>query len=143
MNPRPLSRSVSFWSGILAMGFICWAWRDSTRHMIAMEGKFLGASIHLTNHRQSMNAGFIDKPHPSASWDLARLPATGGDTPERDLTFEVLELDPNIHGKSGTLARIALPHWVLLLLVAIPWSGLLLWRARRIRSGKMQWQPEG
>lgn len=136
VKPKPLHRSLSFWSGILVMSFLVWAWNDSTRHLTAMEGKLRGASILLTNHRQSMNAGFIDRPRPSASWDFARLPATEGDTPERDLSFEVVELDPNIHGKSGTLARIAIPHWLLLLFVAVLWSGLLIWRARCIRRAR-------
>ena len=28
---------------------------------------------------------------------------------------------------------LVLPHWLLLLAVALPWTGLLIWRARRIR----------
>ena len=43
-----------------------------------------------------------------------------------------------INSPPGTLV-LFIPHWLLLLAVVLPWSGLLLWRARRIRrAGLMQ-----
>ncbi|HEY1122750.1 MAG TPA: hypothetical protein VGE67_14160 [Haloferula sp.] len=33
MTPRPLYRSIVFWSGILVVGFIVWAWWASYHNL--------------------------------------------------------------------------------------------------------------
>lgn len=36
---------------------------------------------------------------------------------------------------------LLVPHWLILLAVALPWLGILLWRARRIRRASASEDP--
>jgi hypothetical protein len=144
VKPKPLHRSVTFWSGILVMGFICWAWRDSCETVsvvayreLRSENAFSGVSI--TRERVMLVPAFWGRLPPTASFDQ-RLPraffirGNNGMRPDTALLSEAsLYGYHRITKYEGPpeLWALFIPHWLLLLTVALPWSALLLWRARR------------
>ncbi|MCW1916965.1 hypothetical protein OJ996_25475 [Luteolibacter sp. GHJ8] len=141
-----LHRSIAFWSGILVMGFFGWAWWDSYRH----------DSWYTTRHFSGSNAaGAVSL----ALYQVNMSPWSGrrdiapSDLPRPAFTkLEFISDEPDISGSvssiphSGERVRIMLsgarggvyrilnlPHWLILLVVAIPWFALLAWRVRRHR----------
>jgi len=139
-----LHRSLTFWSGILVMGFICWAWWDSERFSSACSrGRLL-----LDNQHSSIFVGLSTGAYSKRPWmtretvpDYKRevfpapflmrgkndtrpsMPPPG--VTKRDFALMVVAAMPADY-------RFALiPHWLFLLFATVPWSGLLLWRARR------------
>jgi hypothetical protein len=161
VKPKPLYRSITFWSGLLVMAFIVWAWADSQK---VISVGTIGSPMAIHGHSGIM----IRKTHATGTgaWrlpirnfyedhvisDLFPPPfsfATAVDALERK--SEIHNTLPD-HRRDGALPiRIVaeywapegiqrnrtffIPHWLLLLAVALPWSGLLIWRARRIRRG--------
>lgn len=111
-------RSITFWSGILVMGFICWVWWDSERHVTV----FYSKHWHLDHSRSGVSIGHnkLD-PYRTGAF-RASLPEAGYDDPRSRLRGEWYA--------SGS-KRVELPHWLLLLAVALPWSTLQLWRGQR------------
>lgn len=144
----PLRRSIIFWSGFLMMLFIGWAWVDSMNYLSAyywhrgatrtvgirhiagqltyadvtttrpaagsmMKGMFPAGTIRQTNLHQAQRLSDV-MPAPQLIPERKILPVTGTD-----------------HVDS---LGWALPHWVAMLGVALPWSGLLVWRARQHRK---------
>ncbi len=139
MHPRPLRRSVTFWSGLLVMGFVVWAWSVSYRHLSiasfwrietthAAGGLALLVQPAATPLAVYQNEGFIKinyGKHGEWIYDLA-MPGDSAAIFPPLLTYS----DP-----SDGSSSIFLPHWLILLAVALAWAALLLWRARR---GKLQ-----
>lgn len=144
-----LHRSLIFWSGLMVIGFIVWAWRDSRLHSSSIENA--KTEVH------HVYSGILVKTCPRCTpqkWGGLRLP-TGGDHRSKVIFPRALWLKgggPRRRASPDELARIKtyeqhifhnnsfappdhytvfLPHWLLLLAVSIPWSALLLWRARR------------
>jgi hypothetical protein len=154
VNPRPLHRSITFWSGIFVMAFICWAWEDSMRY---------GAWWSAGNHRFGAEAGYVSlnrrieptvvtglpKRSEHSYSDLMLLPTLppplfvrgGGNTEFDPIPFGEEEEKLTYHqwiaghqqGRPPEDWVLMIPHWLLLLAVAVPWVALLLWRARRVR----------
>ncbi|WP_367871794.1 hypothetical protein [Luteolibacter sp. Populi] len=143
-----LHRSVSFWSGILVIGFVCWLWRDSQSHWSRVEL----FRVNATQSPSAMEFTYIPKGNTprfargqQAPNDIETeyFPAPflrrGGNTlPTQAFWDEHAQLKTwrgihwNISGIKSSGAWIAfIPHWLILLSVAVPWLGLLAWRAKR------------
>ena len=188
-------RSVTFWSGILVMVFICWAWRDSTqRSRWLMKAPWFlesfGSGIALEHDTgrdvvgrspdwQVGQEGNGDLPEYYGELVKMRLGrpffARPLDQSERHEWFNSGDRLPNgsrkqfrevaelVHlGKSLRPDRDPMevryylefwsrgapedwnffcPYWLILLSFALPWSGLLYGRHRRIRSAAMLKPP--
>ena len=155
VHPRPLYRSLTFWSGIFVMGFICWVWRDSLTHQAhANSGAYSLMNnvsvvlLHYNSDRPPAAAGsrfsssheafppelYIDGPlFPAPAFVRGSLlPGMVYDP------WQVTEADDSqtgwMHFRPPEDWLLVLPHWLFLLAVALPWAGLLLWRAKRIRK---------
>ena len=158
----PLHRSLVLWSGLLVMGFIVWAWVDSTRCITQMKG--WGYVLDSRNSGVAM----IAEPRSSGPPRAERMDMSGGKPwvmrlgrPgfvrwERFTALrELLGSDPvdpalESHVKtamfeswfSGGGAKggrqdgwvCFIPHGMILLGAAMIWTGLLLWRVRRWRK---------
>ncbi len=161
VKPGPIHRSLTFWSGILMMAFICWAWRDSSQvHSIASASGWTlrqaGSAVSIHRARGVANnapwAGRFPVDPASSPWEGAYLaePMFVRSTEDREgrtrffaasgpHSFvprrpEAVHLyDIYIVGSGGW--TLLLPHWLILISIALPWSGLLLWRARRGPGG--------
>ena len=145
-----LYRSITFWSGLLVMGFIGWAWRDSELHMSRAQKGFFSVV-----HDHSAVSVWWD-PGAPAPLALTRYPVVDS-VLRSDLFPAPLYMRGNHEIRSareqgrhagshptaredtiwfadeiGFNSRVWFaPHWLLLLAVALSWSALLLWRARR------------
>ena len=140
-----LHRSITFWSGLLVMGFVCWAWRDSLGHdsyaswkdlsFANSESRFYisqipGQSSPFVAGREGAerhDLGFHSLPLPFVARGQG---AVAPPYPDDSATFEEWT-------KRGwnTLPvgswQLCIPTWLILLAVAIPWTALMLWRVRR------------
>jgi hypothetical protein len=142
-----LHRSITFWSGILVMGFICWAWRDSHPfESVARRGPALisntkgflcvGHLVGITGddfHRSKAATEYAFEllPLPFSVWGGSVRGGTPAPAPE-DRSTETFRAAAIRSWSNVTPYRVVcIPHWFLLLAVAIPWFALLLWRARR------------
>lgn len=144
-----LRRSITFWSGILVMAFICWAWWDSLGH--DSYASWNGLTVANSESRL-----FISQiPGLSYPFGAGRVGAQ-----RQDLGFHSLPL-PFIARGQGAVAppypddsatyeewimrawstqpvsswQLCIPIWLTLPAFALPWSALLLWRARRREEG--------
>jgi hypothetical protein len=151
MKPKPFTRSITFWSGILVMGFICWAWRDSFRHEAGMTGgSWMGRSktggVMVFGFAMSIGEFKADyvliPPEWHHEWS-AFQPLFWHRRPEPEDEFWVERVKAASNAREAYPAymeswptsrwMVFVPYWLLLLAVAVTWTGLLLWRARRIR----------
>lgn len=115
-----LHRSVTFWSGFLVMGFICWAWWDS---VTISTNLFLGC-IYADHSLSRFGVGYD---------------VFGGGAGGNKVSFhrgvhhfpdtEFLPAPEFVNSEASW--QLVAPHWLLLLAFVLPWSSLLLWRARR------------
>jgi hypothetical protein len=142
-----LHRSITFWSGLLVMGFIVWAWCDSAgRYSYAyckywkFDNGYCGAAISYSPTRRfDTQAGVLPLlVHRAEVLPLPLFIRGGG---------EILAQDPPGADDPDTTRREwirsymrvegpetwtwFIPHWFLLLTFALLWTALLLWRARR------------
>lgn len=147
-----LHRSVTFWSGILAMGFICWAWRDSYRNTFHVGFRSVNVSASA--------GGIVAARSPRTS--LTGALEWGRDSRQMRIQMEILPpplytrgrgdgkpLPAAVEGSarssiysleelwillepfnSKDSSAIFVPYWLLLLAIALPWTALLFWRAR-------------
>jgi hypothetical protein len=126
-----LSRSRAFWFGLPGSVFLLWAWADSmtTATHAAIMWKKSSISDSVTHH-----GGSLDIAHWAGSFGVSLWPKEfrvqrqpRGDAKD---WFPV----PGIreHGiLSGSLhltSRVVIPHWCLVSLYLISWSGLMGWR---------------
>ena len=143
-----LHRSIIFWSGILVMGFMAWAWRDSThRHPLVTWGKYWAMGYE----------GGVDLWHnPTQNRELRfdALPGAPGPSPEMfpgiffghgigqeaDAAWDrEYQQQPSFRAKKQWGLRLStpevwllcIPYWLILVVVAGAWFPLLWWRARR------------
>jgi hypothetical protein len=139
-------RSMTFWSGLLVMGFVCWAWWDSLHHDTWLTTRHFSCShvagavsltLYQVNFGPSSGRGDISQ-HASfspafaaftlaADNSIASPPTAQMNSGER-LRF-LLSSVP-----SGAHCSLNLPHWLILMAVAPVWLRLLFWRARRRRK---------
>lgn len=140
VKPKPLYQSLTFWSGILVMGFICWAWWDSMHsRMVAQVGR-------TRMYSAGGEIGFFHRPDGFPSYQrfrkvAGRFKVLDG-LPSSMLAVPLNTGEERSPFNSPRLGRgkntLYLPYWLFLVPVILPWTGLLLYRARRHR---MAMQP--
>lgn len=147
-----LHRSITFWSGFLVMGFIVWCWGDSSRSVFIANIRYSQVKTEcgtvaffyypsdapyswdqVSFDRDHLNEGFFAHfgGAPFFFRGGGELDTEGTDpfsSPEFDSLDSFWRREP-----LGSWA-FGIPHWLLLLAVALPWTALLLWRARRRRK---------
>lgn len=141
MTPKPLYRSLTLWSGILMIGFVCWGWWFSlTNFSSAGWGR-----LHATNAAGGFQVGYSDlraggiefsssKDTVTVATDEFEIPS-GGKRRAIIYIFDRPQPDPwakplGIAGAGGF--TVFIPHWLILLAVLLLWVGLLFWRVRRL-----------
>ena len=151
-------RSVTFWSGLVAMAFIVWAWWDSMDAFSSVAFRkshvtsFGGGVIHKSGTSKVDETQWVRQsgapPEIRGRWlsppyllQVADRPSFVDDFEGRTEYSRWLQEGSAIlqHGKFelGVLSKrgwvLFIPYWTILLAVAVAWSGLLYWRHRRIR----------
>jgi hypothetical protein len=145
-----LHRSITFWSGILVIAFIGWAWRDSKASISALifhhgriANEYAGVTVTLSPwyevnqllpHRSATErrVSFEALPAPHVAHGTS-TPADSNPLEPFDRRWEIGEWHQAsfaIYGGADSWL-LFIPHWLILLAIALPWTGLLLWRARR------------
>ena len=151
-----LHRSITFWSGLFVLLPIILGWQDSMTYMSSASigssrGVFLGngyagivigygwtASGHAEARRERLDSG-------GEKVDFSATPAPGfwgeGSVPEHRVAelmqrpdvwvVPVYSLGENFELWTTSVSFIYIPHWLILLTVALPWSILPYWRSRR------------
>ncbi|WP_367871704.1 hypothetical protein [Luteolibacter sp. Populi] len=146
-----LLRSVTFWSGILMMVFICWAWRDSNLRPLEFRVKkwhfsqaFSGVTVQRYWYYQpkimwgTVARHFTRHPLPAPFYASASGKSKGDDREyHRRGELEGKSVSEWVPIHFEYLPRGArllfIPHWLILLGVAGVWGGLLYERHRRMR----------
>ena len=149
-NPA-LYRSLSFWSGIVVIAFICWAWRDSRDHRTRVVFKGWGVEQYksaLEFWPASARPGTWER-MPAASYLIEEdedLPAPffkrGGGRRDYRIHIALRKEQRTLREKTlgrmeyqkPTLWRLFIPHWLILSVVGSAWLGLLILRSRRVRT---------
>jgi hypothetical protein len=137
VKPRPLHRSLTFWSGILVIGFICWAWWRSVAHTDFVGVHRYGISSMQSQLHIEVNRIPIWEKWPS-EFNHGPIP------PAYRKTAFPMPARQVVVGAPVTQMYIVIPHWLVLLLVATPWCGLLLWqkwRTGRARAAAAIYEP--
>lgn len=121
-----LHRSLTFWSGILAMAFIGWAWQDSMSYETSIGGFIAGRAVGSWSGEGEIALSRVDGVNSlrrTVVMDVHRNPKVG----------QRLLPSPRylVEGAPPFIRRVFFPYWLMLLAVALPWLGLLAWRARR------------
>lgn len=125
VRPRPLHRSITFWSGILVMAFMGGAWVRSLRHLDGVFWQTAQSSISIGQVAGILEIA-VDRSHRAAPHVLIQSDPT-------DASLEPLFPRPLVLEIYEGQYQFTISHWLLLLAVMFPWSGLLVWRARRHR----------
>ncbi|QJE99114.1 hypothetical protein [Luteolibacter luteus] len=156
MNPKPLPRSITFWSGIFVMLFITWAWWDSFQNYSVA---YVRDRIEVQSTQGMMVFGEADQIDPMGGKRVKRtskLPTKvfpepvflrgGGETLEDEAQYrkwdeemraapdQIVRARLDMKTFPRDQVRLMLPYWLFVLAVALPWCGLLMLRARRIRK---------
>lgn len=152
VKPKPIYRSIIFWSGILVLLFICWAWRDSYYRSPAVSfrvGSVVSGNggVMIFRTKAPLLVSYQPSPYLRPDWELFQAPfsmrglglgtsAEGSELTVKDRELkaarnarEFYDLLMDYRKQSDRLYFI--PHWCILLAVALAWSGLLLRRTRR------------
>jgi hypothetical protein len=147
-----LHRSITFWSGLLVLVFVVWAWRDSLTRMSFISrdrlqlysgyGAVFAASIDTRIRTTEFRRG-EKLPRPELSATFQSPSFVRGHGPP----FDATAIGPDrVTGRGSTMREIArdfsevqspkswklcVPFWVIWLTVAFFWLCALFWRARR------------
>lgn len=162
--PRPFYRWKSFWLGVLVLGFLGWAWAESTGWWTFARWKNLsishaGAGVCLTTWGKGREYLTVEPWYRGAIhkgdtvWSKARFEKPEGfrctGTPEQIGEYFVddstgMDLVPRsaaAHHFEGVLfadavgsVSVYLPHWLLILGFLLPWTAFLTLRWRRMRQ---------
>ncbi|QJE99111.1 hypothetical protein [Luteolibacter luteus] len=153
MKPRPLYRSILFGSGIFIIGFIVWAWWDSStmasgfhvqRYTAMNREGFIGVMAGEKNSRMA-KTGFRSELDPAtrvAGFPIRRLAFVRGEA--QPMGHDLIQNLPKTEQDKliRSLKRfkveawmIFIPHWLLILAVAGTWAGVMAWQGRRIEEG--------
>lgn len=125
--PKPLHRSLVFWGGAISILFVVWAWQDSVRHFMAVQGR----PWFVVNGESQLSIERDPEMWPRlASWRTEnRDPLARPTGPFPPFSLKITS--------AGSWVLV-LPHWLILLAAALAWAGLLLWRTLRIRRAKQR-----
>lgn len=156
MTPRPIYRWKTFWLGLLVTCFLTWAWHDSMRS----NSRVVWSPAYAANGGGGISLGRLSSrgiaPGSPVLWGrdvpafkiasplfAAPLALRGGGVASFDSdAAEAIYFAPSYResmiafmrcqpGKDGLLF---IPHWLVLLAFALPWSTFLIWRTRRQRK---------
>ena len=116
-------RSLVFWGGIVVMGFIVWAWRDSTRFESAVGHGFL----FLGNDESAVTFCHQHGPGVVNEWGASREYLNDGTMRIEGVGFET-RLMP---GSGIRVHTLKISHAWLLLGTAGVWGVCLWWRECR------------
>jgi len=164
-----LPRSITFWSGILVIAFLSWAWWDSLRAnshtgrpSVRMGNAWGGFYVftkeswlnpYATSERNPADPDWCDLQ--PAAFPLPiylrpeSIPSDVVDAlfdrlyREKHPLFtlrEFIELGTSTTKPGGW--TLFVPHWLLIAAFALPWSALLLWRTRRRKIKLVAIAPE-
>jgi hypothetical protein len=145
-----LHRSLVFWGGVVVMGFIGWAWRDSGQmrrifrggeyFAMSLEGG-LAVGVGSRSYLPICGGVFSDRPGWSGAfrhlWNPGDHGWIGRERVARwrkgianddDPAFEVVAEE--ISGPRGGWT-VYVPYWLAMLLLALPWGAALGWSWRR------------
>ncbi|WP_035606281.1 hypothetical protein [Haloferula sp. BvORR071] len=135
-----LHRSVTFWAGLLVMGFVCWGWYRSSSFLNAGGNSFvylgnIGSGIFVSHdEKKSPDWHWVDEPITGGMPLRIALPSFAMQTNDMERPF-VLGSRDEVMASTWPGAWVAfLPHWLILLAVATVWLLLLSIRARRRRK---------
>ena len=163
-SDHAIYRSLTFWSGMAVIAFICWAWRDSMQTRSSLGGHSIGIA---------QSWGSVELGYDPDLWKGRNFEIYRGNV-ESTAAFERMPLPFLVKGKGLPpfsddevtppppdhleTARemyewyflyrsrgswiLHVPHWLILLALMVAWSVLLLWRARR-RKQAARVGPEG
>ncbi|MCW1913842.1 hypothetical protein OJ996_09670 [Luteolibacter sp. GHJ8] len=148
-----LHRSITFWSGILMMVFICWAWWDSLKSttqpmwgscMMESQGGALSFTYRPSGRRPGWEFFRNDYSRPISRLFPAPHFIRGGiehaDPKTRQSYATKSDGAPMTPRESDAMNMmyrtdrdwlLSIPFWLHLLAFALLWSILLLWRAKR------------
>ena len=152
-----MHRSITFWSGLLVIAFLGWAWWDSERmHSEARSELFtvgnIWGGLMIARHRPdpfggggSSDSAFVRYPFSEFKHTPETFPAPCLLWTEDMDGFAMNDLlwrdpDANLTNREFlelraynlvTIGVLFIPHWLLILLFMLSWTALLLWRARR------------
>jgi hypothetical protein len=155
-----LHRSTIFWSGLLVMGFVCWAWWNSNyRGARARYGALevwshsSGIGINRTPFEGLVfdrKTGLPRQEFSTKRWPVIRElqnktrfpPVFWGRGKAQPLPAKQPAIGApiqdhtafNLEFRPPSAWSLFLPYWLILLTVALPWLALLFWRAWRRRK---------
>ena len=149
-----LHRSVIFWSGLLVIAFIMWAWRDSVDRspgagyhdtlLTTLNGGIGICHVHARN--APFEATYRGHSYPHPEWAACQPAFFIRGAGQQLNTVEEWEnhmrqlhaaanardfFGPPMRVESSRSWVLFIPHWMILLTFALLWAALLLWRARR------------
>lgn len=128
MTPRPIQHSITYWSGVITLLFILFAWAASLVHGPRVGFAIPGQHVSLGHARSSVILLATNRPNPSPP-PIDQEPALSG-------KLGGLMPTPGFERRDDGTEKtqlVLLPHWLILLVVALLWIGLLVWRDRRVR----------
>jgi len=114
-----LHRSATFWCGLLSLLFFLGVWIDSTRYSTG----FALRRLQGVHEDGALDLTFRHGPGNYHSSSVERLRFPSGE-PRWFAPY-------HWEYATGFFIRFTIPHWLILLAIALPWSALLVWRARR------------
>ena len=142
--PHDLRRSVSFWSGILVIVFLCWAWWMSTRSEIFCQwncfmvsntsgGIEVNSIYSTTGFHRPVYKKASPLPHAAlpAPFILRGTGSPSAPLPVRQPVSYRDDLELLMTRRDPTAWLVFIPHWLILLAVILPWAALLHWRSKR------------
>jgi hypothetical protein len=152
-----LHRSLVFWAGVIVMGSIVWAWRESTRTFATLVGGravIMSACSGLTIGSSSATGrGFRFKHGDLPPETMAEgviifhapvfLRSTGqAETEDMERLMQGSRIEryffvSTLLGKQGDW-RLYIPYWLILTIVMITWSARLGWLWRRRSRSKVR-----
>jgi len=151
MTPRSIIRWKSFWFGILMLGFLGWAWWDSSNYTTGFQWKEIAVGTTSSNgvlvirdssaKKRWQGRRNAARPYPR-NWEPRALLVSpifvkANVDPSQERIFSD-ESDHASNLKEWEQAKVNdygmgswsvfLPYWLLVLFFLIPWLGFLFWR---------------
>jgi hypothetical protein len=136
-----LFRSRAFWFGVPGLAFLLWAWADSVKTSTTCWGG-KNPLVHLTQEENYLQLQLTRFPATAGSsswtWGGERTPrATTNIWPRWIYRPQWRHFDDpggwkgSIHTSPATFDQWILPHWFMVLLYVLPWSGAVAWLWRK------------
>lgn len=143
-----LRRSLIFWAGVLVMGFLAWAWRDSLHYeSFYMRGGYVAASSWggvavLRDQSLPSDYGRVRgrRIHPlyllQRPFFLRGQGKTGSQEDAGKSPYLDVRQRRDLQNQPPGVWILYLPYWLLLGVVGLAWMGMMIWRARRWKRAR-------